>query len=89
MLVTKIRKQGGAAVVTLPAEVLRQMEVGVGENLSIVVAHHTVTMRVTRGERQRYTLYELLAGVTTEDTQNIADDTAWARDGDAVGRELI
>uniref|UniRef100_E6QNP6 PemI protein n=1 Tax=mine drainage metagenome TaxID=410659 RepID=E6QNP6_9ZZZZ len=89
MLVTKIRKQGGAAVVTLPAEVLRQMDAGIGEVLNIEVSQHTITMRPARGERRRYTLGELLAGVTEQDMQNIAEDTAWAREGEPAGRELI
>ena len=89
MLVTKIRKQGGAAVVTLPAEVLRQLGAGVGEDLSIVVSQHTVILRPARGERRRYSLEELLAGVTEQDMQILAEDTVWAREGAPGGRELI
>ena len=89
MLVTKIRKQGGAAVVTLPAEVLRQLNAGVGEDLSIVVSQHTVILRPARGERRRYSLKELLAGVTEQDMQVPAEDTAWAREGSPAWRELI
>lgn len=89
MLVTKIRKQGGAAVVTLPAEVLRQLDAGIGEDLSIAVSRHKVVLRLARGERRRYSLEELLAGVTEQDMQNIAEDTTWAREGESVGRELI
>ncbi len=89
MLVTKIRKQGGAAVVTLPAEVLRQLDAGIGEDLSIVVSQHTVILRPARGERRRYSLKELLAGVTEQDMQSLAEDTVWAREGDPAGRELI
>ncbi|BDB14091.1 AbrB/MazE/SpoVT family DNA-binding domain-containing protein [Acidithiobacillus ferrooxidans] len=89
MLVTRIRKQGGAAVVTLPAEVLRQLDAGIGEDLSIEVSQHTVIMRPARGERRRYNLEELLAGVTGQDMQILAGDTAWAREGDPAGRELI
>ncbi|MCR2831022.1 AbrB family transcriptional regulator [Acidithiobacillus ferrooxidans] len=89
MLVTKIRKQGGAAVVTLPAEVLRQLDAGIGEDLSIVVSQHTVIMRPARGERRRYSLGELLAGVTEQDMQGLTEDTIWAREGEPTGRELI
>lgn len=64
MLATKIRKQGGAAVVTLPAEVLRQLDAGIGEDLSIVVSQHTIILRPARSERRRYNLEELLAGRT-------------------------
>ncbi|MEY2342412.1 AbrB family transcriptional regulator [Acidithiobacillus sp. IBUN Pt1247-S3] len=89
MLVTKIRKQGGAAVVTLPAEVLRRLDASIGENLSVVVSQGTVIMRPARGERRRYKLEELLAGVTEQDLEVLAENTAWARDGEPVGRELI
>lgn len=89
MLVTKIRKQGGAAVVTLPAEVLRQLDAGIGEDLSIVVSQHTIILRPVRSERRRYNLEELLAGITEQNMQVLAEDTAWAREGAPVGRELI
>ncbi len=89
MLLTKIRKQGGAAVVTLPAEVLRQLNAGVGEDLSIVVSQHTIILRPVRSERRRYNLEELLAGITEQNMQVLAEDTAWAREGAPVGRELI
>jgi antitoxin ChpS len=89
MLATKIRKQGGAAVVTLPAEVLRQLDAGIGEDLSIVVSQHTIILRPVRSERRRYNLEELLAGITEQNMQVLAEDTAWAREGAPVGRELI
>ena len=89
MLATKIRKQGGAAVVTLPAEVLRQLDAGIGEDLSIVVSQHTIILRPARSERRRYNLEELLAGITEQNMQVLAEDTAWAREGAPVGRELI
>jgi YgiT-type zinc finger domain-containing protein len=40
-------------------------------------------------ERRRYSLEELLAGVTKQDMQVLAEDTAWAREGAPAGRELI
>ena len=76
-------------MVTLPAEVLRQLGTGIGENLSIVVSQHIVILRPARGERRRYNMEELLAGVTEQDMQFLAEDTAWAREGDPAGRELI
>ncbi|MBU2743145.1 AbrB family transcriptional regulator [Acidithiobacillus thiooxidans] len=89
MLITKIRKQGGAAVVTLPAEVLRQMDATIGEELSIEVSQHALIMRPARGERRRYSLGELLAGVTIQDMQALTENSAWAREGEPVGRELL
>lgn len=89
MLITKIRKQGGAAVVTLPAEVLRQMDATVGEELSVEVTQHAIIMRPARGERRRYSLGELLTGVTIQDMQDLTENSAWAREGEPVGRELL
>ncbi|MHB8370980.1 MAG: AbrB/MazE/SpoVT family DNA-binding domain-containing protein [Leptospirales bacterium] len=89
MMITRIRKQGGAAVVTLPVEVLRQLEAGIGEELIIVVSQNTVTMRRAHGERRRYSLKELLTNVTAQEMRTIGADTAWAREGEPVGRELI
>lgn len=89
MLITKIRKQGGAAVVTLPAEVLRQLDAGIGEELGIEVSQHMLIMRPARGERRRYSLRELFAGVTEQDMRDLAEDTVWAREGAPTGREMI
>lgn len=38
--------------------------------------------------RERYTLAELLHGVTPDVIAELAADTAWAREGEPVGREL-
>jgi len=39
-------------------------------------------------QRQRYSLAELLNGTTPEIMTDLNAETAWARDGEAVGREL-
>ena len=39
--------------------------------------------------RKRYSLTELLDGATHEIMSEINAETSWARDGEAVGRELI
>jgi hypothetical protein len=46
-------------------------------------------VRATQKEgRKRYTLEELLAGQTEEYAEELKTQTAWAREGRAVGREL-
>jgi antitoxin ChpS len=89
MLTVNIRKQGGASVITIPPDVLRTLHIGVGATLSIEFVEGAVTLRpVTRNNRKRYTLAELLQGVTPEVMAALNEDTAWAREGEAVGREL-
>jgi antitoxin ChpS len=89
MLTVNIRKQGGASVITIPPDVLRTLHIGVGATLSIEFVEGAVTLRpVTRNSRKRYTLAELLQGVTPEVMTALNEDTAWAREGEAVGREL-
>lgn len=89
MLTVNIRKQGGASVITIPPDVLRTLHIGVGAMLSIEFVEGAVTLRpVTRNSRKRYTLAELLQGVTPEVMTALKEDTAWAREGEAVGREL-
>ncbi|WP_308388804.1 AbrB family transcriptional regulator [Acidithiobacillus sp. AMEEHan] len=89
MLITKVRKQGGAAVVTLPADVLRQLDAGIGTEFSIAISQECIVLRPARVQRRRYSLDELLAGVTEEDMQALAQDSVVAREGAPVGRELI
>jgi len=89
MLTVNIRKQGGASVITIPPDVLRTLHIGVGATLSIEFVEGAVTLRpVTSNSRKRYTLAELLQGVTPEVMTALNEDTAWAREGEAVGREL-
>ena len=39
-------------------------------------------------KRKRYTLAQLLEGATPKAVKALNDDTAWSREGDAIGREL-
>lgn len=89
MITVNIRKQGGAAVITIPADVLKLLNVEVGATLELDVANGAFTARpVHTAIRKRYTLTELLRGVTPEAMAALNADTAWAREGDPVGREL-
>lgn len=90
-MTVNIRKQGGAAIITIPADVLKILNVEVGSTLELEldVANRTFTVRPTHPvTRKRYTLAELLRGVTPEDMAALNADTAWARAGDPVGREI-
>ena len=89
MAEVSIRRQGGAAIMTIPAEILKELSVGVGSHLEVVAQDGAFVVRPkVKVERRRYTLRELLRGVTPESARQLNEDTAWAREGDPVGREL-
>lgn len=89
MSTVNIRKQGGAAIITIPAEVLKELAVGVGQALDIEVSNGALIARPTRGGvRRRYSLAELLEGVTPAVAREMAKASAEWNDGPSVGREL-
>lgn len=89
MITVTVRKQGGAAIMTIPADVLKMLDLDIGSVLELQITEKAFTARPTQpSSRRRYTLAELLRGATPEIMTAIQTDTAWAREGDAVGREL-
>ncbi|KEQ08795.1 MAG: PbsX family transcriptional regulator [Alphaproteobacteria bacterium] len=85
-ITTKIRRQGGAAVVTIPPVMLQMLQTQVGDQLSLTVADGALVARPVERASRRYTLSELLKGA--EEMQRLSAETAGALDGDAVGREI-
>ena len=74
---------------TIPAEVMKRLKVEVGSSLELDVSDRAFTARPAANvERRRYSLRELMRGATPEAVRQLNEDTAWAREGDAVGREL-
>ena len=89
MTTVSIRKQGGAAIVTIPVALLRQLNVEVGSSLDLVVTDGALTARpASPAKPRRYTLKELLRGATPKKMAALNRQTAHARAGKAVGREL-
>jgi antitoxin ChpS len=89
MITVNIRKQGGAAIMTIPADVLKLLNADVGSTLEIEVNNGAFTARpVSRQARKRYTLAELLRDTTPEAMESLNTETAWAREGEPVGGEL-
>ena len=89
MTTVSIRKQGGAAIVTIPATLLRQLNVEVGSSLDLDVADGALTARPARPAKpRRYTLKELLRRATPKNMKALNRQTAHARAGKAVGHEL-
>ena len=53
MPTVNIRKQGGAAIMTIPADVLKELAVGVGEALELEVADGVMVARPARRSARR------------------------------------
>ena len=91
MLSMHLRRQGGAAVVTIPPSVLKSLDLKVGAVLQMDMIDGALVMvpvQVHKRKRKRYTLEQLLVGATTATIKALNNDTAWLREGDAVEREL-
>ncbi len=90
MMTVNVRKQGGAAVITIPADVLKVIDAEVGSTLELIVKDGAFTVRpLTKNGGKRFTLKDLLQGVTPARLAKLNADTGWARkSGAAVGREI-
>ncbi|WP_341960418.1 AbrB/MazE/SpoVT family DNA-binding domain-containing protein [Pseudomonas sp. RC10] len=83
-----IRRQGGAAVMTIPPAFLKLLDLDIGSQVELSVeSGGLVAKPLTRLMRKRFTAEELLKGA--EHVAELNRDTAWAREGDPVGREII
>jgi len=82
---SKIRRQGGAAVITIPPALLKLMDVDVGAQVALSVADGELTARPV-AQKKRYSLKELLEG--SDEIKRLTAETEWAREGDPVGREI-
>lgn len=88
MVAVHIRKQGGAAIITIPSSSLRQLNWEIGTTLELEVQEDVLLAHPVKVIRQRYSLSELLEGASQENIQSLNAETAWAREGISVGREL-
>jgi len=83
---SKIRKQGGAAVVTIPPALLRLMNADIGTQVTLTVEDHKLIAKPAASARKRYSLAELLKGA--EAMKQLNAEVAWALDGEPVGHEI-
>lgn len=88
MAQVNVRRQGGAAIMTIPAEIARELGIAIGATLDVVVADGRLVAKPATSAKRRYTLDELLQGCTSEAMADLIEETAWARDGEPVGREI-
>lgn len=88
MITVQIRKQGGAAIMTIPSDVLHLLNIEVGAKLELDVTQEGFTARLANLKKtKRYTLKELLHGATPKKMKTLNAKTKWAREGKSVGRE--
>lgn len=89
MITVNIRKQGGAAIMTIPSDVLKMLKAEVGTTLKLEVNGDAFTATpLHKVHRKRYTLTELLQDVTPENMDELNADIAWMHEGEPFGREL-
>jgi antitoxin ChpS len=86
-MMVSIRQQGGAAVMTIPVEVLRKFDWKAGEKIDLELLDDGFRVRPATKQRKRYTLAELLEGCD-ETLPFSAEDKTWL-ESKPVGRELI
>lgn len=89
MITVNIRKQGRSAVMTIPQDVLKIIGTDVGGTLELDVQKGQFIAKPVRiRERKRYSLAELLKGVTQEKMDALIDETKWAQEGGPAGKEI-
>ena len=82
-----IRRQGGAAVMTIPPAFLKLLELEIGSQVELtVIAGELVAKPVAQLARKRYTASQLLRGA--EHVAELNRETDWAREGSPAGREI-
>lgn len=86
MIRVSVRKQGGAAIMTIPADVLKILDIHVGSTLELSITDSGFSAQPVM--QKRYTLSELLQGTSAKNIKALTDETQWAREGEPVGREL-
>ncbi|HCD82702.1 AbrB/MazE/SpoVT family DNA-binding domain-containing protein [Agrobacterium deltaense] len=84
---TRIRRQGGAAIMTIPPALLKMLGLEIGEQLVLAVDNGALVASPVRPEKKRFTIAELLEGA-----DEVAAFNAKAREWDelpAVGKEAL
>ena len=91
MTTVKIGKQGGAVIITIPAHILEQLHLAIGAKLILDVTSEgfVAVPPSTKNKRKRYTLKELLEGVTSANMRKLHKQTRWFRDMPSIGKEKI
>ncbi len=83
---SKIRRQGGAAVLTIPPALLKLLHLDIGSQVTLSVNEGELVARPLNPAHKRYSLAELLDG--SEEMTKLNAETEWFREGESVGHEL-
>ena len=86
-ITSKIRKQGGAAVLTIPPALLKLMELNIGAQVALSVEDGKLVAQSVVPSRKRYSTAELLKGAAA--MRKLDAQVAWAQEGDPVGQEIV
>ena len=84
MITSNLRRVGGSTMFTVPAELLKLLDLGVGDALTLTVEDGRL---VAAPQRKHYTVEELLAESDYSEPLS-RDEREWV-DAAPVGRELI
>ncbi len=89
MITADIRRQGNTTIMTIPNDILRVINVDIGATVEIHPTKDGFFVRnPPRKARRRYSLQELMHGVTEDFARDLNAETSWSREGDPTGREL-
>jgi antitoxin ChpS len=89
MIPVHARQQGGAVIMTIPADLVKLLNIKAGDTLNVdVVPGGFITRPIVVTAARRLSLAELLEGVDQKTMAAVNAETAWAREGSPVGREL-
>jgi len=91
VITVRIRKQGGAGVITIPADLLKLLNVEMGTELALDIENGNLIAHPLsdRQFKKRYTLQELLQGITPKVAAAMKEETEALREGNIIGRELL
>jgi len=87
MITLNVRKQGGAAVITIPSDVLKLLDIEVGDTLALDISGKKLVIRPIKEPSKRYSVAELLQGVTAETMKHLKEETEWFSEEESTGRE--
>lgn len=94
MMTVQVRKQGGAAVMTIPADILNVLDLHVGSRLQILPQADGFSVRAVAEPAaasitKRLSLRDLLRGATAGNMNKLRLQSVGALDGAPMGHELI
>lgn len=89
MISVKVRKQGGAAVITIPSAITRILNFGVGADLELQIQGDSLLVKpLSQGGQKRFTLAQLLQGATAESIRALSRETLSGTGDSDIGHEL-